>query len=139
MTLLCACVCVKKLEPLETHTVISMNSYNCMYSANSCIQLQGHGKKKIQHVLKYKPVFVLVCFVICCLFVQSTGNNSPPLSFSSTDGTHLPINFSDILPLWEIESPPSEHVWSDLPPGTPPLCCTDVCASYSYIGWYCPT
>jgi hypothetical protein len=43
------CVCVKKWEPLETHSVISMNSYNCMKSVNSCIQLQWHGKK-IQHL-----------------------------------------------------------------------------------------
>ena len=39
---------------------------------------------------------------------------------SSIDHTHLPINWSDILPLWESESLPSGHVWSDLPlPFTP--------------------
>jgi hypothetical protein len=118
----CVCVCMKKWDPLETHSVISTNSYNCMHSANSCTQLQWHGKKDPTSDLKYKPVSVSAC-----LSFAAYSFNAPDtihhhcLSYtsSSTDGTHLPINFSDILPLWQIESPPSGHVSSDLAPGIP--------------------
>jgi len=57
------CVCVKKWDPLETHSVISLNSHKCMHSANSCIQPQWHWKIDPTSALKYKPVSVLACLL----------------------------------------------------------------------------
>jgi len=130
--------CVRVCEEMGTTGNTLCDIYELIQLHEKCQFLYSIAvtwKKDPTSVLKVKPVSVLVCSVTCCLLVQCTRNNSTPLSFSSTDGTHLPINFSNILPLWEIESPPSGHVWSDLPPGTPPLSCTDVCNSYSPIGW----
>lgn len=121
----------------DTYELLQLHA-QCQFLYSTAVTLE----EKIQHVLKYMPVSVLACLLFAAyLFNALETSHHHCLSYicSSTDGTHLPINFSDILPLWEIESPPSHHVWSDLPPGTPSLSCTDVCASYSRIGWYCPT
>jgi hypothetical protein len=44
-----AYVCVKKWDLLGVHSVMSMISYNCMHSANACIQFYDR-KKVIQHL-----------------------------------------------------------------------------------------